>query len=85
MNQNNVLPSGTFFSLEGTGSLLHVFLKLLLVAGFFLYMVFAFMVIRQTTLMENTYRTGLGPLLKLFAIAHFLVTVGVFALALFAL
>ena len=65
--------------------MLNLFLKILFLLGFFIYAVFAFMVIRQTTLMEGTYKTSLGPFLKLFAIAHFVVAVGVLVLAILTL
>ena len=80
-----LLPITGIISLEGANSLFLTFLKIMFLAGFLIYSVFAFMIIRQTTLMENTYKTTLGPLLKLFSIAHFLVAVGVLVLAFFSL
>ena len=82
---NSVIQPGLDFLLFSPGDILFLFLKLLLLAGFLIYLIFSFMLIRQTTLMEETFKTALGPLLKLFSIAHFLVSVGIFVFAIVTL
>ncbi len=84
MNNAAVQP-GLDFLLFSPETVALLFVKLLLLAGFFIYLIFSFLLIRQTTLMESTFKTALGPVLKIFAIAHFLVAVGVFTLAIVTL
>jgi hypothetical protein len=82
---NNDISPGLDFLTFDPNVLLDGFLKILFISGFLIYLIFAFMVIRQTSLMEESYRTALGPFLKLFALAHFLVAVGIFVFAFIAL
>lgn len=84
MNNPSVQP-GLDFLLFSPETVALLFVKLLLWAGFFIYLVFSFLLIRQTTLMEATFKTALGPVLKIFAIAHFLVAVGIFTFAIVTL
>ena len=85
MNGNGLLPDLNLFAPAGASSILEMFLKVLFISAFFIFMVFSFMVIRQTVLMEKTYKTTLGPMIKLFAVAYFLVSVGIFALVIIIL
>jgi ABC-type Na+ efflux pump permease subunit len=73
----------TFFAL---GPVVYVlFLKVLFLIVFFLYTVFAFIMIRQVKIMGQTVQTALEPILFIVALAHFVIAISVFALALFLL
>ena len=50
-----------------------------------LYAIFAFIVVRQTSLMNKTFQTGAGLLLNLFSRTHFFAVLGLFVLTLIIL
>ncbi len=81
-------PFGIWFLAPNPGGVttaLEWFLRIVLLLAFLIYMIFAFVIIRQNTLMDSTFKTSLGPVLRLFGFAHFVVSVGVFLLAAFFL
>lgn len=84
MNGFQITPGGAEIVLQPS-NILFLLLKVGFLAGFLLYIVFSFMIVRQVQLMEETFKTALGPFLKVFAIAHFLVAVAVFVLAIITL
>lgn len=60
-------------------------LRLLFWAIFILYFLFALVVVRQVTLMDQTIKTPLAPLLKILAWSHMLVALMVLILAIVSL
>jgi ABC-type Na+ efflux pump permease subunit len=62
-----------------------LFLKVLFLIVFFLYTVFAFIMIRQVKLMGQTVQTALEPVLFIIALGHFIMAAGLFVLALLLL
>lgn len=71
----------TFSPVTNAGAILMFLLKGLFVTAFFLYIIFAFVVIRQVRLMSQTITTPLEPVLRLAAYAHFFLVLAVFVLA----
>jgi len=55
--------------------------KLAVLVGLGFYLVFAFVVIKQVNLMADTLELGLEKELRTFAVFHFILAVGTFALA----
>lgn len=76
-----LLPPGNSIDLPPAENVGFFVLKLLFMLGFLLYSIFAFVVIRQVRLMGQTYSTSLGPILMIFAIAHFLVSIAILVFA----
>jgi len=62
-----------------------LFLKVLFLIVFFLYTVFAFIMIRQVKIMGQTVQTALEPMLFIVALGHFAIAFGLFVLALLLL
>lgn len=62
-----------------------LFLKVLFLIVFFLYTVFAFIMIRQVKIMGQTVQTSLEPILFIVALVHFAIALGLFVLALLLL
>ncbi|PIU02116.1 hypothetical protein COT66_01890 [Candidatus Shapirobacteria bacterium CG09_land_8_20_14_0_10_49_15] len=62
-----------------------IFLKILFLMGFFIYLAFAVIVVRQVKLMSQTLNGILDLPLKMIAWIHLLVAIGVFLLALIVL
>ena len=48
--------------------------KILFLIGFVVYVVFAFILLRQTKIMRSTVETPLGSKLRIIAILHFLLS-----------
>lgn len=67
------------------GPVLLIVFKLLFLSGIALYIVFAFMVVRQVQLMTQTITIPFDPILRLIAWVHLFLTIGVFLLALIIL
>lgn len=65
-------------------SLLFIY-KVLILVGLFSYAIFALILIQQVKAKRDTLRTRLGPYLEILAVVHFILTVLLFALALFIL
>lgn len=65
------LSSNLFGSPTGLDMLFLVVFKFLLVAGIFLYVVFAGLILRQIQLMSDTLQTSFTPFLWLFGLIHF--------------
>lgn len=59
--------------------------KILLEIGLLIYVIFALIVIRQVDLMGHVIGIKLTPILRLLAVVHFFVSIGIFLLALFIL
>lgn len=78
---NSPFATGEIFAPEMLTTLYMGGLKALFLLAFGLYVVFAFVVVRQVYLMEQTINTPLHIPLKIFAIGHLLVAVFVFLLA----
>lgn len=90
----NPIQPVTFFGSLGSGEggglpvimdielLYQLVLKLMFLSGFFLYILFSILVVRQVALMDSTIKTPLSPILRIVAWANVLVSVGVFLLAL---
>jgi len=76
--------TGLFSNLITTDDFLTV-IKLVILALEALYAAFAFIVLRQTALMNKTFQTDAGLLLNLFSKIHFFAVVGVFVLSLIIL
>lgn len=73
-----------FFFLANPNSTVGVFwflMKILYLVGFGLYVLFAGVVVRQVTMMTNTYQTGAELFLKTVAMVHFVIAIGVLILA----
>lgn len=64
------------------GPVLLIVFKLLFLSGIALYIVFAFMVVRQVQLMTQTVAIPFDPILRLIAWVHLFLAIGVFLLAL---
>ena len=60
-------------------------LRLLFWAAFILYFLFAVVVVRQVTLMDETIKTPLAPVLKIISWSHLIVALMVLVLALISL
>ena len=60
-------------------------LKLALLFGLLIYIIFAFVIVKQVGLMTDTLELGHERVIKFFASAHLLYAMVVFALALFVL
>lgn len=60
-------------------------IKILFLLGFFLYIAFALVVIRQTSLMTKTLIGGFAAPIKIVVLAHLGVAIAVFLLALMIL
>lgn len=60
-------------------------IKVLLDMGLLIYVIFALIVIRQVELMGHVIGIKLTSVLRLVAVFHFFVSVGIFLLALFIL
>lgn len=67
------------------GPVLLIVFKLLFLSGIALYIVFAFMVVRQVQLMTQTITIPFDPILRLIAWVHLFLAIGVFLLALIIL
>ena len=46
-----------------------------------LYVIFAFIIVRQVNLLNRTLGTALSPLLKVFAFAHLVISIVIFLLS----
>lgn len=57
----------------------------LYMVGFFIYVMFAVMVIRQIQMMSQTFTTPIRGMLLLFAFGHLLVAISIFALSFISL
>lgn len=53
-----------------------LFVRGLFLVGFSVYVLFAFLVVRQVYLMDQTIKTPLAPILKLVAWLHLFVVIG---------
>lgn len=62
-----------------------IFLKILFLMGFFIYLAFAIIVVRQVKLMNQTLNGILDLPLRMIAWIHLLVAIGAFLLALIVL
>jgi len=62
-----------------------ILVKYCFVLAFFLYFLFALLVLRQTFLMAQTFKTTAEPVLKIFAFIHLLFALGLVVLALVVL
>lgn len=59
--------------------------KIAVVFGFVIYAIFAFVVVRQVSLMTKTLQLGLEPTLKVFAYLHFFFALILLAISIFIL
>lgn len=59
------------FTLDGFVQLI----KYLVVAGELIYLVFAFLITRQVSLMNKSFHTGVAELFSLIALVHMLATI----------
>lgn len=60
-------------------------LRIMFLVGMVLYIIFAFVVVKQITHMTKTLRVGFESPIKLLGILHFMAAVGLFILGLFYL
>lgn len=66
-------------------SLIFVFVKALVVFGLGLYIVFAFVILRQEQLMSHVLKEAFEPVLRLVSVVHFIASIAVFLMAIILL
>lgn len=66
-------------------SLLFIIIKSIAVFGLGLYVIFAFIILRQEQLMANVLEETFEPVLRLVSVIHFVASIVVFALAIILL
>lgn len=83
MNPNNPLDIlfKPFMDVPTDVSIFWNLIGILFMIGFFIYSLFALIVIRQVFLMASTFRTSAGLILKVFSFIHFFFAVGMLFLA----
>jgi hypothetical protein len=59
-----------FFNLPADVSIFWTLMGILLEVGFFIYFLFALIVVRQVFLMSATFQTSAGIILKIFSFIH---------------
>lgn len=59
--------------------------KFAVILGLGIYSVFAFVIVRQVTMMTKTLQIGLEPTLKVFAFLHFFLAIGLILISIFIL
>ncbi len=67
-----------------TGLIL-LFVKALIVFGLGLYIIFAFVILRQEQLMSHVLEEAFEPVLRLISVFHFIASIAVFLMAIFLL
>jgi hypothetical protein len=60
-------------------------IKIFALVGLFLYAIFAFVLVRQEQLMAHVLEESFEPIIRIMAIGHLIVALGIFILALFLL
>lgn len=65
--------------------LIFFIVKALIVFGLGLYIVFAFVIVRQEQLMAHVLEESFEPVLRLVSLLHFIASIAVFAIAIFVL
>ena len=66
-------------------SFIFLIVKSLVVFGFGLYIIFAFVILRQEQLMSRVLEEAFEPVLRLVSVLHFIAAIAVFFLALILL
>ena len=66
-------------------SLIFLFIKVLIVFGLGLYLIFAFVILRQEQLMARVLEETFEPVLRLVSVIHFVASIAVFLLAIILL
>jgi hypothetical protein len=78
MNSNNILDIFNIIIRISPWSIVKIFILILLA----LYIIFAAVLNRQVTLMNQVLEAKFSPIIKLLAIIHLFVTLGLFLIAL---
>lgn len=66
------------FNQGSVDSVVFNFMKILFLIGFFLYILFAFLAVRQTEEMRRTVMTPLSPVIQAISYVHLLLAIGAF-------
>lgn len=67
------------------GSLLLLFVKALVVFGLGLYIVFAFVILRQEQLMSHVLEEAFEPVLRMVSVVHFIASIVIFVMSIILL